>query len=369
MNRICVLIFSIAMLSTNFGSAQTTEIDAIMSATFGGDAPGAALLIEKGRGTIIKKGYGLADLAKRERISAETQFRMASVSKHFTAMCIVKLHEEGKLKITDKARKYLPNLPAFSDGVTLQHLMDHTSGITDYEPMIPKDRKQQVSDADVLALVCRSDSLYFPAGSRFKYSNTGFCLLTQVVEAVTGTSYRDYIRQNLFIPAGMEHSVIYDKDAEIFKRAFGYRMRAGDWQFADQSITSATMGDGSVYTSLDEYRKWLRGLWARPFKEKISNPFMPHASVKTGMDYGYGWFIAQERDGSIAYFHSGETTGFRNIVYHNPSKELMIMLFSNGDNDRVSKAFDRIGEIMEIRLGALPEDKSLFMFLSRIYGE
>ncbi|MDY0081568.1 MAG: serine hydrolase domain-containing protein [Ignavibacteriaceae bacterium] len=345
------------------------KLDGVMKKLYPEDIPGAALLVVSDNKILISKGYGIANTGSNENIFPDTHFRMASVSKQFTAMCILILQSQKKLNIGDAVIKYLPSLPEFAAGVTIKNLLTHTSGLFDYESLIPKDQKEQISDADVLQFISSSDSLYFTPGSQYKYSNTGFCLLTQIVEKVSGLSYPEFIRENIFIPFDMKHSVIYEKDKEIFKRAYGYHLKDNQWLFADQSITSATMGDGSVYTSLNEYQQWIMSLWKQQFNDDQVNPLKPHANIKKGLSYGYGWFIANEADGSTAYFHSGESTGFHNIVYHNPAKKFMVVLFSNCDDERVSRAFAEIMADFDIQLKDIPQGKTLFEFLSDIYGD
>lgn len=344
------------------------RLDSLMKKIYPADIPGAALLVVRDNQVIINKGYGLADINSKEIISSDTHFRMASVSKQFTAMCILILQNQNKLNINDAVIKYLPSLPKFAEDITIKQLLTHTSGIADYELLIPKDQKEQISDADVLQLISGSDSLYFKPDSKFKYSNTAFCLLTQIVEKVSGLSYPEFIRENIFTPLDMKHTVIYEKDKNIFKRAYGYHLKDNKWIFADQSITSATMGDGSVYTSLNEYQKWIQSLWDKQFDNDLLNPLKPHAIIKKGLSYGYGWFIANEADGSNVYFHSGESTGFHNIVYHNPEKNFLVVLFSNCDDDRVSDVFNEIMNNLNIKLQGISKGKTLFEFLSNIYG-
>jgi CubicO group peptidase (beta-lactamase class C family) len=366
-----VLVFLLFLMSTVLSQNQISydSLDNLMKKLYPEEIPGAALLIVQDNKVTFNKGYGLADIDSKEIISTETHFRMASVSKQFTAMCILILQSQNKLNINDAVIKYIPSLPNFAEKITIKQLLTHTSGIADYESLIPKDQKEQISDADVLQLIGKSDSLYFKPGSKFKYSNTAFCLLTQIVEKVSGLSYPEFIRENIFTPLDMKHAVIYEKDKEIFNRAYGYHLKDNKWIFADQSITSATMGDGSVYTSLNEYQKWIQSLWDKQFDNDLLNPLKPHAIIKKGLGYGYGWFIANETDGSTACFHSGESTGFHNIVYHNPAKRFMVVLFSNSDDDRVSAAFNEIMTDLNIKLQGISKGKTLFEFLSDIYGE
>lgn len=359
------------LMMSSFIACNTSgnNFDDIMKGIYLDDSPGVALIVLQSDKPAYVKAFGLANLEPGEKVTADTHFRMASVSKQFTAMCVLRLQKEGELDVMEPASKYLPELPGFAKSITIQQLMDHTSGIADYEGLIPKDQTTQVTDAQVLQLISQSDSLYFQPGTKFQYSNTAFCLLTQIVERVSGMSYPDFIKENIFTPLDMPDSRIYKKDAVIAHRAYGYTNDDGKWRFADQSRTSATMGDGSVYTSVNEYRHWIKYLWnLKPVNDTV-NPMKPHSHVKTGLDYGYGWFIATETDGSTGFFHSGESTGFHNIVYHNPSKKLLLAMFTNADDDRVSGIFEVLMQTFNVKLRDVPRGETLFHFLSKIYGD
>lgn len=345
------------------------QLQQIMAGIYPSDQPGAALLVMQNGNAIFREGFGLVDLNEKRKITPATNFRMASVSKQFTAMCILTLWKEGKLKPEDPITKYLTGLPEFAKEITIWNLLTHSSGLEDYENLIPKIRKMQVSDHDVLDLIRQSDSLYFKPGTQFRYSNTGFCMLANIVEKVSWMRYQDFIATKIFEPLKMSHSMMLQKNKEIPDRAFGYHNGNGQWKFADQSITSATMGDGCVYTSLNDYEKWMEGLWHQQLIkfDSAHSPLLPHIRINSMLDYGFGWFTTREEDGSRADFHSGESTGFHNMVYHNPSKKLLIVIFSNSDDDRISQAFDKVAEVMNVRLPFGGKEKSLFHVLSNIY--
>lgn len=371
-NRILHRILIIAVVCiAGRGISQTIpiKIEKIMNEIYPEDQPGAALLVLKDDTPLIRDGFGIANLENGEKISPETQFRMASVSKQFTAMATLLAVKKAGLNLNNSITTYLPSLPGFTGDISIRQLLTHTSGIADYEPLISESQTEQVSDAEVLKILNHSDSLYFPAGEKFKYSNTGFCLLTQIIEETESVSYRDFIQEHIFRPLQMDNTMIYDPEKSIKNRAYGYHFSDKKWQFADQSLTSATMGDGSVYTSIKAYEKWIKSLWDSPLTEEEENPLFPQVFVCKGIHYGYGWFTGLEEDGSRAFFHSGETTGFHNIVYHNPSKKTLFVLFSNADDDRIALASKQIMALLNIRLKAVSSEHSLFNVLSEIYEE
>lgn len=368
------IIFFLLLISFQV-NAQTipAQADSIMKLLYPANAPGAALLIEKGGKVIIEKGYGLADLGTGRRITPSTNFRMASVSKQFTAMSILLLAKENKLSIQDPISKYFPYLPVSSQNITIEQLLTHASGIWNYEVLIPVARKTQVSDEDVLHLIEGKDSTYFVPGTKFQYSNTGYCLLALIVQRVSGIPFAEFVRNKIFIPLSMTRSFEYSGGENIADRAYGYHFDNGRYHFADQSITSATEGDGGVYTSLKDYEKWNTALAENKLLPAgwMGSIFTPHIWVKDQVGYGYGWFISQEKDGSRCMFHSGESTGFHNVVFRDPQDRLLIAIFTNRDDDAIGKAFDEIMKRMNVQIPFKKSagEISLFNWLSKVYGD
>lgn len=365
------LFFTIAMLISTTASAQELKIQLheAMANIYSSGNPGGTLLVIQKDKIVISEGFGVTDLDSKKQITPHTNFRMASVSKQFTAFCILTLAHQDKIALHDPISKYLTGLPSFASKITIQHLLTHSSGMQDYESLIPDSITQQVSDADVLDMIRRSDSLYFTPGSRFRYSNSGYCVLTQIIEQVSGMAYPDFIRQFVFEPLKMEHTSIMQKGKNIPDRAYGYHNKDGEWKFADQSVTSATMGDGCVYTSTDDYSKWIRSLWNEQLFSftKDNNPMLPHIRLSDILEYGFGWFTCRLPDSTRCDFHSGESTGFHNIVFHQPGKKLLIAIFSNSDDDRISKAFDDVAGIMKIEWPGKDKGVSLFDYMHRQY--
>lgn len=366
-----LFFFAIAMLSNRTATAQELkkQLHDVMTNSYSPDNPGGALLVIKDGKVIIKEGFGVTDLDSKKPITPLTNFRMASVSKQFTAFCILTLTHQHKINLHDPVSKYLTGLPSFANKVTIQHLLTHSSGLQDYESLISDSVTQQVSDADVLNLIRGSDSLYFEPGSKFRYSNGGYCLLTQIIEHVSGMSYPDFIHQFVFEPLKMQHTSIMQKGQVIPDRSYGYHQAEGEWKFADQSVTSATMGDGCIYTSLNDYSKWIMALWSEQLFsfQKDNNPMLPHIRLSDMLDYGFGWFTCRLPDGIRCDFHSGESTGFHNIVFHQPAKKLLIVIFSNSDDERISKAFDQVAKIMKIDWPGREKGISLFDYMHSQY--
>lgn len=322
-------------------SAQKIEtaLDSVMHRNFPPDQPGGALLVVIDGKTVYNRGVGLANLETKTPVLPETNFRMASVSKQFTAMCILLLEKQKKLSVDDNLLKFFPDFnPQVGKTVKLRHLLTHTSGIQDYESLMSPAQKEQIFDQDVLNLLKPQDSTYFEPGSRFRYSNSGFCVLAQVVEKVSKKPYLTFITENLFKPLGMNQTTLYEPKRTIPSRAMGYaRDKSGKIRFSDQSTTSGTKGDGCVYTSLTDYQKWNDALTSGKLvnlPEQLKHVFHPIEGQTNGF-YGLGWFFTQKNGEPQTYFHSGSTCGFSNCVLRIPEKKTLIVLFSNlADNHR-----------------------------------
>ena len=264
-------------------------------------------------------------------ITSATTFRMASVSKQFTAMAILLLEKEHKLKLSDKLSAYFPELqPSLSNDITLAHLLTHTSGIPDYENLMDSTWKTQISDEDIPKLLQNQTKAYFEPGARFKYSNTAFCLLTLIVQKVSGLPYPLYMQANIFDPLGMKNTFIYDNKMPRKTRGMGYaRDESAHIIPSDQSLTSATKGDGCVYTSTADYLKWYLAIRDNRLRKKLKEVGYKFPQTMNA-GYGLGWFF-NEIKGSENYelTHTGSTCGFSNAVLMIPGQDLMIAYFSN----------------------------------------
>jgi len=333
-------------------------------------APGVACEISQNGHIVYRYVIGKADLKESRAITADTHFRMASVSKQVTAQAIYTLVTQKRLKLDDRLSQFFEHLPVALQSITIEQLLQHTSGIWDYEELIPKDRRDQVSDRDVLNYVKQTDRLYFPSGSQFRYSNTGYCLLSLIVGQVTKQSFASFVKGQLFEPISIVGGVVYEPTSTIVDRAYGYHPAPRVYRFADQSVTSATQGDGGVYLSADEYHKWANFL----IKDRLQQPAMLQLlsqkaiPVKDEISYHLGWFICKSAENMIL-FHSGESTGFHNVVYIDMQKGLVISLFSNRDDLMIGEAFDAILNTLGIHKPVLKESQqTTFAWLNAVYA-
>jgi len=324
---------------------------------------------DNSKNILYSASRGTADLKTNTPISPKTNFRMASVSKQFTAMAIYKLIDEKKLDIYNtKLEEFFPELNGPIKNCNIYYLINHTSGILDYENLIPTNQKEKLSDSDVLKLIQPIDSIYFKSGTKFRYSNTAYCLLALIVEKVTGKDYSSFVKAEFFDKLKMSNSLVYNPTDKISDRAFGYHLDNKKFKYADQSITSATKGDGGVYTSAEEYLLWndsyLQFLGSNlSFSSFFENNKVP---INKNISYSFGKFVGSDQYGNTVYFHTGESTGFNNFVLTIPYKNISISLFSNRDDQIISKFIDDVLNVLDIKVKGL-EDMSLFSWLSNVY--
>ncbi|KAF1710673.1 serine hydrolase [Pseudoxanthomonas kalamensis DSM 18571] len=309
-------------------SSPDAFIDALMQ-RYAGDVPGAAVLVIRDGQPVFRKSYGMAELETGRPATADTHYRLASVSKQFTAAAILLLAEDGKLSIDDPVRRWLPSLPPAADAITIRHLLSHTGGLVDYEDLMPAGQTAQLHDIDVLRLLEREDRLYFAPGSDYRYSNSGYALLALIVGEASGQDFAGFLRQHIFLPMGMDGTYAHqDGVDEVPERAYGYSSVDGRWQRTDQSLTSAVLGDGGIYSSVDELAKWDAALYdERLLKaESLRMAFSPATVTPEphAPHYGFGWRI----DGDMLW-HSGESIGFRNVILRLPDQRLTVIVLTN----------------------------------------
>jgi len=226
-------------------------------------------------------------------------------------------------------RRWLPELPPAASSVTLRHLLSHTSGLPDYEDLMDPADSRQVHDADVLALLAREDRLDFTPGTAYRYSNSGYALLALIVGRASGQDFATFLQQRIFGPLHMTHTVAHQDGVDtVTARAYGYSWLDGRWQRTDQSTTSAVLGDGGIYSSLDDLARWDAALYDDRLLSAASRRAMfSPATATTEPDvphYGFGWRL----NGRMQW-HSGESIGFRNVILRYPDRHLTVIVLSN----------------------------------------
>jgi CubicO group peptidase (beta-lactamase class C family) len=332
--------------------------DAVFSAVTQEHAPGLAVVVRKNGHTLFEKGYGVRDLRAGAKIGSQTNFRLASFTKQFTAMAIMLLVHDGKLRYDQSLTDIFADFPAYGKNITIRNLLNHTGGLPDYEDLMDAAEKvngplwspeHQIQDDEVLALLKKETKGKFAPGASWSYSNSGYVVLGLIVAKTSGQSYGDFLHARIFTPLHMDHTIVYQKGKnEVSNRAFGHSKEGDTLKETDQSSTSATLGDGGIYSNLEDLAKWddaLRNhtlLSADDFSPALiaakladgSPTYWPAAPSDDNLhpgkpvSYGFGWFL-DPYWGVPRMWHTGSTMGFRTIIERFTTNNLTIVILCN----------------------------------------
>jgi CubicO group peptidase (beta-lactamase class C family) len=347
--------------------ADARAAEGVVDSLVGKDEPGLAVLVRRGGKTVLERGWGLRDLRSRAVVDARTGFRLASMTKPFTAAAIMLLVRDGKLRYDTALADVFPSFPAYGRAITIRHLLTHTSGLPDYEDLMAAAEKgrtpiwtaeRQIHDDEVLNLLRGVKEGRFAPGTSFAYSNSGYVVLGLVVARVSGMPFGEFLAKRVFQPLEMGRTLAYEAGKnEVPARAFGHARDGASFGEADQSPTSATLGDGGVYSNLEDLAKWDESLRVstllspgamRPALDPVTLPdgTLPRwPAGETGGDnlspgervaYGFGWFLDPWK-GHRRMWHHGETMGFRTVVQRLPDDGLTVVILANRDDLDVRK--------------------------------
>lgn len=379
---------AMAKSSLALDAKTTAQIDSLFRDFGHPNAPGAAVMVIHNGKAVFSKGYGLANLESKTPCTTNTNFRLASVSKQFTAMAVMILVEQKKLMLDERLNNFFPEFPDYGKQITVRHLLTHQSGLLEYEDLIPSGTTIPVLDQDVLRILMTNtgdsprggfqavawtedetknqsalqaelqkpggsatktnrQTTYFPPGSQYRYSNTGYSLLALIVEARSGQTFARFLKENIFEPLKMDNTLAYEQGlSTVANRAYGHTPIASSlspsevertgvkglkFERTDQSLTSSVLGDGGIYSSVTDLFKWDQAL----YKSKlVSEPmlrvaFSPAVQTdKPGIGYGFGWYLTEYR-GLKEIFHGGSTIGFRTRIARFPEKNFSVIFLAN----------------------------------------
>jgi CubicO group peptidase (beta-lactamase class C family) len=330
-------------------SVPENQIDQIFSWFKSSDSPGVAILVIKDGSIVFERGYGVADLRTLRKIDAHTNFRLASCTKQFTAMAVMLLVHDRKLRYEDRLADVFPDFPEYGKSISIRNLLNHTSGLLDYEdlmakpaPGTPPEKILQIKDSGVLELLKQQKTTKFPSGTKWDYSNSGYAVLAMIVEKVSGQPFGNFLHDRIFAPLAMSQTVAYEKGKNsVANRSYGHTHEGGAWHAMDQSPTSAVLGDGGIYSSLDDLAKWDRALARHTLlSEADMRPAITPVRVTDGSvqepdgrpaAYGFGWFLNPYHD-HARMWHYGETVGFRTTIQRFVDDELTVIVLCNRDD-------------------------------------
>jgi CubicO group peptidase (beta-lactamase class C family) len=338
-------------------ASSKEELERIFTGVADDHSPGLAVLVRENGRTVFERGYGVKDLQSRRAIDSHTDFRLASCTKQFTAMAIMLLVHDRKLRYDERLTDVFPEFPNYRKAITIRNLLTHTSGLPDYESLTdqasngrpPWNESHQIHDADVLKLLEAQKRGKFSPGAQWSYSNSGYVVLGLIVAKVSGESFPDFLHDRIFAPLGMNHTLAYVKGTnQVPNRAYGHSKEGNRFVQTDQSATSATLGDGGVYSNLEDLSKWDDALAhytllsASEMRPALTPVKLPDGSTPSWSSdpgdtdpqagkpvlYGFGWFL-DDYQGERRMWHYGETTGFRTAIERLRNGDLTIVILCN----------------------------------------
>lgn len=310
---------------------------------------GNALIMKNGK-LVYQGAFGLRSIDPIDSLELNSAFRLASVSKQFTAMAIMILKEQGKLSLDQDIRKFFPELPY--EGVTIRHLLTHTSGLPDYIVLLHKYWKPEFKQHDprrfisgnediINMMIEKKPPIHFTPGEKYEYSNTGYVLLASIVKRVSSQAFEEFLKERIFDPIGMSNTCVYKyvpgPDPNFPNRVFGFRKTKdnGDLFSIDCNYLNSAQGDGGVFSTLYDLLKWDRSLYENKLVSKatLEEAFTP-GTLKNGKstNYGFGWFIEESDDGKKTVSHSGGWVGFSTHIRREIDENNCIILLANNNS-------------------------------------
>jgi CubicO group peptidase (beta-lactamase class C family) len=331
--------------------AVISRIDSVFAGIDRTTSPGCAVAVYRDGRIAYARGYGMANLEHGIAISPRSVFDIGSTSKQFTAAAIALLAQDGKLSLDDDVRRFVPELPQYQRPVTLRHLLNHTSGVRDYLTLMSlrgENFDGVTTDDDALDLVVRQKATNFEPGAEFLYSNSGYFLLSVVVQRVTGHSLARFARERIFEPLGMTHTHFHDDHTFVTPlRATGYSPRPGGGFRIDMSGFEQT-GDGAVYTTVEDLLRWD----ANFFEPKVGGPRLLDDLHTQGtrndgrtLPYALGLFVDDYR-GARRVRHGGSWAGYRADLLRFPTFHTSVAALCNLGATNPSAYADRVADIV-----------------------
>lgn len=344
------LLLWIFALSSFTIKAQSIEkaVDSLISRDFNDkNGPGGVFMIAHHGKPVYQKAFGKANLELGSDMSVDNVFELGSMTKQFTAVAILMLEQQGKLKVGDRISKYIPDYPN-GDKITIHHLLTHTSGIKDFTKMKSlSDIAQKEMTPKMMVDFFKNEPVDFAPGEKFDYNNSGYVLLGYLIELVSGEKYEDYISTHIFDKAGMSQSC-YASDRKVIKnRAYGYHKKESGYVNKTVISFSVPFSSGSLMSTLSDMLKWQNALNQNILLDSIeTKKAFSKYTLNNGdyFTYGYGWHL-RDIDKVPTREHGGSIFGFKTMAVYIPSEDIYVVGFSNCDCNSPTQAVKDIAEL------------------------
>ena len=343
----CTVCLSFAQLDDEL----CAQVDALFQKCNRTDLPGCAVAIVKKGEIIYKKGYGMADLERGVPIVPSTVFYAGSISKQFVASCALLLSERKSLDLSAPIQRYLTDFPHYQAPITVQHLIYHTSGIRDYFEILEEagiNYLNQIARDDVYNLIRSQDSLNFLPGEKYAYSNSGYLMLSMIIEKVTKMTFREFAEQEIFQPLGMTHSLFLDNTNMLVpNRAWGYRINIDD-QVENMLMRFDLVGSGGLYTTVEDLFLWDQNFYnSKIGSERFIEKLLTTDRLNNGDDTQYAFAVRKDTLlGKNVIGHSGSLGGYRAQYIQFPDDETSIIILGNYANFKPGERAHEIAKLL-----------------------
>lgn len=347
-------IFLIILLSSFSYSVHSkgleSRIDTLILELFSDSTqPGGVFLVSRKGEEIYKKAFGMANIELNVKMDIDNVFQIGSMTKQFTAVSILILEEQGKLRVNDPVSKFLPDFPN-GKNITISHLLSHTSGIKNYTKMksISEIATRTMNPEEVVNFF-KDEPVKFSPGEKFKYNNSGYVLLGYLIELVSGESYEQFIQRNIFDKLGMKNSYYASDRVVIKNRAYGYHKKTDGFVNKKSISFSIPYAAGALMSTLDDMLKWQNALSSNLIlnRESLAKAFTKK-SLDNGtlINYGYGWHL-KNMDGIQSREHGGSIFGFKSMGVYLPDSGIYVLGFSNCDCHSPTKIARALAKLVE----------------------
>ncbi len=345
--RILAILTATALQLQLHSQTFESKIDELLKEKYDVSGPGAAVLVSRGEKTLYRKAFGEANLEWDIPMQADSVFEIGSMTKQFTAVAIMMLMEQGKLKLDDTITDFIPDYPTQGHRITIHHLLTHTSGIKSYTKIRALNEISK-TDLSPLGLIdfFKDEPMDFTPGEKFKYNNSGYVILGHIIEVASGVSYEEFIENFIFKAVGMTSSQ-YASHREIVKRrAYGYHDKEGYINRRHISL-SIPYAAGSLMSTIDDMHKWQYAvinnlLISKASKNKLFTNYILNDGQK--IDYGYGWHI-KDKNSIVRFEHGGNIFGFKSMGVYVPSLDIYVVNLSNCDCNSPTEITKMIADI------------------------
>jgi CubicO group peptidase (beta-lactamase class C family) len=351
-----VLILPLLLLAATLSAAlpgadeTAAKVDGLFASWDTTVSPGGALAVIKDGAIVYERGYGMAKLEDGLVNTPDKVFDIGSVSKQFTAACVAMLVRDGKVRVEDDIRKYLPDMPAYGKTVTVGHLLHHTSGLRDYNALLELAGFRPDADSptveEAVEIIRRQKRLNYAPGEEYSYTNSGFFLLSRIVERVSGLSLNAFAQERIFKPLGMTRTLFQDDHTRIIKdRATGYTEAEGGGFKVCLSNWDET-GDGNVYTTVRDLALWDQAFYSGALGRDLMDMLQTRGVLNSGKTIDYAWgLVIGEYKGLKVVQHGGAWVGFRAALVRFPDERFSVIILANLDSIDPSALAFKVADI------------------------